>query len=118
MKMVFLNGSNYHLWKGKMKDIPYMKKLHLPIFSFVKLNFVFDDEWDFEHLYVCVFIRQYVEDNIYYHIANETRAKTLWDKIDSLYASKFENNKMFLLNSFISLKYKERAFILGHFSVF
>ncbi|CAJ2627704.1 unnamed protein product [Trifolium pratense] len=101
-----------------MKDLLFVKKLHLPVFSSAKPNSKSDEEWEFEHLQVCGFIRQYVEDNIYNHIANEKHAKTLWEKLESLYASKSGNNKLFLLNSFISLKYKEGTSISDHLSEF
>ena len=32
-KMVCLNDTNYHLWKGKMKDMLFVKKLYLPVFA-------------------------------------------------------------------------------------
>jgi len=54
-KMVALNGSNYHLWKGKMKDL-FVKKLHLPVFATQKSNSMFNEEWNFEHQQVCGFI--------------------------------------------------------------
>ncbi|CAJ2679244.1 unnamed protein product [Trifolium pratense] len=54
MKMVLLNGSNYHLWKGKMKDLLFVKKLHLPVFSSAKPNSKSDEEWEFEHLQVSI----------------------------------------------------------------
>ena len=44
MKMVLLNGSNYHLWKGKMKDLLFVKKLHLTIFSFAMPDSLSDEE--------------------------------------------------------------------------
>jgi len=53
--MVALNGSNYHLWKGKMKDL-FVKKLHLPVFATQKSNSMFNEEWNFEHQQVCGFI--------------------------------------------------------------
>ncbi|RDX78655.1 hypothetical protein CR513_41040, partial [Mucuna pruriens] len=31
-RMVSLNGTNYHLWKRKMKDLLFVKKMHLPVF--------------------------------------------------------------------------------------
>ncbi|RDX68494.1 hypothetical protein CR513_52511, partial [Mucuna pruriens] len=31
-RVVSLNNTNYHLWKGKMKDLLFVKKMHLPIF--------------------------------------------------------------------------------------
>jgi len=32
-KMVCLNDTNCHLYKGKMKDLLFVKKLHLPVFA-------------------------------------------------------------------------------------
>jgi len=32
-KMVYLNETNYHLWKGKMKDLLFVMKLHLLVFA-------------------------------------------------------------------------------------
>lgn len=42
--MVALNGSNYHLSKGKIKDLLFVKKLHLPIFVTQKPNYIFNEE--------------------------------------------------------------------------
>ncbi|RDX88623.1 hypothetical protein CR513_29761, partial [Mucuna pruriens] len=32
-KMMSLNNTNYHLWKGKMKDLLFVKKIHLLVFT-------------------------------------------------------------------------------------
>ncbi|RDX61441.1 hypothetical protein CR513_60332, partial [Mucuna pruriens] len=32
-RMVSLNDTNYHLWKGKMKDLLFVKKMHLHVFA-------------------------------------------------------------------------------------
>jgi len=57
IKMIALNDAYYHLWNGKMKYLLFVKKLHLPVFATKKLNFIFDEEWDFEHQQLCGFIR-------------------------------------------------------------
>jgi len=77
-----------------------------------------EEEWDFEHQQVCGFILQYVEDNVYNHIANKTHARTLWEKIESLYAFKFGNNKLYLLNYLMNLRYKENSSISYHLNEF
>ena len=41
-KMVCLNGSNYHTWKGKMKDLLFVKKVHIHVFVSNKLESVND----------------------------------------------------------------------------
>ena len=117
-KMVCLNDTNYHLWKGKMKDLLFVKKLHLPVFATEKPKDKTDEDWKFEHQQVCGFIRQYVEDNVYNHIANEEDAKSLWKKIETLYASSTGNNKLYLLNSLMNLKYKEGISISDHLNDF
>lgn len=117
-RMICLNGTNYHLWKGKMKDLLFVKNLHLPVFATEKPESKTDEDWSFEHQQVCGFIRQYVEDNVYNHIANEEHARSLWKKIESLYASKSGNNKLYLLNSLMNLRYKEGTSISDHLNDF
>ena len=67
---------------------------------------------------ICGYIRQWVDDNVLNHIANDTHAKTLWDKIETLYASKSGNNKLFLLKQAMNLRYKEGTSISDHLSEF
>ena len=117
-RKISMKGSNYHLWKGKMKDLLFVRNMHLPAFATKKPGSKSDEEWAFEHQQVCGFIRQYVDDNVYNHIANETEGKTLWEKIESLYASKSGNNKLYLLNSMMNLRYKEGTSISDHLNGF
>lgn len=35
-KMVNLNGTNYHIWRNKMKDLLFVMKLHLLVFATTK----------------------------------------------------------------------------------
>ncbi|RDX72306.1 F-box protein CPR30, partial [Mucuna pruriens] len=51
-------------------------------------------------------------------INSEIHARTLWEKIESLYVSKCGNNKLFLLNYIVSLKFKERTSLLDHLNEF
>ncbi|RDX93850.1 hypothetical protein CR513_23834, partial [Mucuna pruriens] len=97
-RMMSLNDTNYHLCKGKMKDLLFGKKMHLPIFAAQKPESMSDEEWDFE--------------------SQQIDAKTLWEKIESLYASKCGNNKLFLLNSIVSLKFKEGTSLSDHLNEF
>ncbi|RDX82495.1 hypothetical protein CR513_36704, partial [Mucuna pruriens] len=64
------------------------QKMHLPVFDAQNPEFMSNEEWDFEHQQVCGFIQLSMDDNVYNHIACEIHAMTLWEKIESLYASK------------------------------
>ncbi|KAF3657853.1 hypothetical protein FXO37_14702 [Capsicum annuum] len=46
-------------------------------------------------------------DNVRNHIMNETYARSLRDKLETLYASKTGNNKLFLLKKLMNIRYKE-----------
>ena len=113
-KMVCLNGLNYQKWRVKMKDLLFVKKMHLLVFATEKPDGVSDVDWDFEHQQVCGFIRQWIEDNGLNHIINDTHARTLWEKLEKLYASKTGNNKLFLLKQIMNLRYKEGCPISNH----
>jgi len=55
-----------------------------------------NEGWTFEHEMFCGFIRQWVDDNFLNHIANDSHAKTLWDKLETLYASKSGTTNYFV----------------------
>ncbi|VFQ73301.1 unnamed protein product [Cuscuta campestris] len=67
---------------------------------------------------VCGFIRQWVDDNVLNHIYNESHARSLWDKLESLYASKTGNNKLYLLRQAMNLRFKEGSSISDHLNEF
>ena len=69
------------------KDLLFVKKIHLSVFSAHKPENVIDENWEFEHQQVCVYIRQWVEYNVRNNIVNEIHARTLWEKLETFYAS-------------------------------
>ncbi|RDX91303.1 hypothetical protein CR513_26737, partial [Mucuna pruriens] len=64
------------------------------------------------------FYPTFVDDNVYNYIASEIYVRTLWKKIESLYATKCGNNKFFLLNFIVSLKFKEGTSLSDHLNDF
>lgn len=106
-KMVYLNGTNYHIWRNKMKDLLFVKKLHLLMFDTEKSKSKSDELWEFEHEHACIYIRQFIDHDVYNHICNETHARTLWNKLELTFASMTDNNELFLLKKMIQLKYRQ-----------
>ena len=117
-KMVCLNGINYNIWKSKMKDLLFVKKMHLPVFSAHKPEIVTDENLEFENQQVCEYIRQRIEDNVHNYIVNATHARILCEKLETLYASKTVNNKLFLLKKLMTFNFKEKSSILYHINDF
>lgn len=66
----------------------------------------------------CGFIRQWVDDNVLNYICYESDARTMWDKLRSLIASKIGNNKFILPKQAMNLRYKEGYSISDHLSEF
>lgn len=70
------------------------------------------------HRQVCGYIRQWVDDNVLNHISGETHARTLWNKLEQLYARKTGNNKLFLIKQMMRLKYNDGSSITDHLNAF
>ncbi|KAK2382824.1 zinc knuckle (CCHC-type) family protein [Trifolium repens] len=117
-RMVTLNGSNYALWKSKMEDLLYVKNFHEPVFATEKPDNKTDDQWTLLHRQVCGYIRQWVDDNVLNHTSGEKHAKSLWDKLEQLYAKKTGNNKMYLIKKMLSLKLQEGTSCADHLNTF
>ncbi|CAH1430673.1 unnamed protein product [Lactuca virosa] len=117
-RIVNLNGSNYQVWRGKMEDLLYVKDYYMPVFNTEKREDKTDAEWNILHRKVCGYIRQWVDDNVLNHISVETHARTLWNKLEKLYARKTGNNKLFLIKQLIGLKYHDGNPISDHLNSF
>jgi len=87
--------------------------MNLCLFA-AKLTCKTDDEWSLLHRQVCGYICQWVDDNVLNHISGENNAKSLWDKLEQLYAKKTGNNKMFLIKKMLGLKLQEGTLCADH----
>ena len=101
-----------------MEDLLYVKNFHRPVFGTEKSNDKSDDDWTLLHRQVCGYIRQWVDDNVLNHIIGETHARTLWIKLEQLYARKTGNNKMFLIKQLLALKYTDGTSMTDHLNNF
>ncbi|GJV87895.1 putative RNA-directed DNA polymerase [Tanacetum coccineum] len=70
-----------------------------------------------EKLKVCGILAM-VDDNVLNHICEETHARTLWNKLEQLYARKTGNNKLFLIKQMMRLKYTDGSPITDHLNAF
>ncbi|PHT52789.1 hypothetical protein CQW23_07251 [Capsicum baccatum] len=75
-------------------------------------------EWNLLHRQVCSFIRKWVDDNVLNHISGKTHARSLWEHLESLYARKTKNNRMFLIKQMLGLKYHDGSLMTDHLNNF
>lgn len=70
------------------------------------------------HRRVCEYIRHWVDDNVLNYIDGETHARTLWQKLEELYARKTKKNKMFLVKQLMYLRYQDGTPLTNHLNTF
>ncbi|PWA43159.1 TRAF-like protein [Artemisia annua] len=117
-RMICLNGCNYKLWKRKMEDLLYVNRLHQPVFCSEKPESQNEEEWNFLHHQVCAYIRQWVDDTVLNHVSEEVNARTLWNKLEQLYAQKTCNDKLFLIKQLMGLRYCDGTAMSDHLIAF
>ena len=59
-----------------------------------------------------------VDDNVLNHVSEEKHARSLWNKLEQLYARKTSNKKLFLIKKMINLKYQDGTPMKDHFNTF
>ncbi|PWA57053.1 hypothetical protein CTI12_AA412920 [Artemisia annua] len=117
-RMVYLNGSNYKIWKCKMEDLLYVNGLHQPVFCSQKHERQTEAEWNLLHRQVCAYIRQWVDDTVLNRVSEEVNARTLWNKLEQLYARKMCTNKLSLIKKLMGLRYRDGTAMSEHLMVF
>ena len=63
-------------------------------------------------------IRQWINDNIFYHVAIKTNAYCLWKKLESLYEQKTAQSKAFIIQDLVNIKYREKNLVANDLSRF
>ncbi len=59
-----------------------------------------------------------MDDNVLNHICDVEDARSLWQKLEELFARKEGVNKMLLIKKLMHLRYKERSRIADHVNDF
>ncbi|KAL6199530.1 hypothetical protein ACLB2K_029314 [Fragaria x ananassa] len=52
-------------------------------------------------------IREWMDDSVLHHVANETDAHELWTKLESLFEKKIAAMKAFSIKELVNMKYHE-----------
>jgi hypothetical protein len=117
--MVKLTASNYSIWKTRMEDILYCKDLFDPIeMEGVKPISTTNEDWNKMNRKAVGYIRQWIDQSVFHHVAKEVDAYSLWQKLESLYERKTAQNKAFVIRRLVNLKYKDGHSVTEHLSNF
>jgi hypothetical protein len=116
--MVCLNSSNYSVWKTKMEEILYVKDLYEPILNETRPSGRVDSEWKNWNRKAVGTIRQFVDNSVLQHIANDTNAYELWKKLEAMYERKNALSKASLMRKLVKLEYHDGDSIGVHLNDF
>ena len=82
--MIVLNSQNYSDWKIKMEDLLIVKYLHEPIENEDMPRGVIESQWKTLNRNAVATIRQCVNISVVQHVASDTNAYELWQKLSAL----------------------------------
>ena len=116
--MFKLNASNFSIWKPRMEDMLYCKDLFDPIDGDEAQGDKEDKDWERMNRKTVGFIRQWIDDSVFHHVAQETKADALWKKLQDLYERRTPQNKALLVKRLVNLRYKEGSSMSEHLSEF
>ncbi|PKI54960.1 hypothetical protein CRG98_024632 [Punica granatum] len=98
-----------------MEDLLFCRDLYNPIEGdSAKPKYKDDKAWERVNWKTIGLIWQWINNSIYHHVAQETNAKALWDKLANLYARKTPQNKSFLVKKLVHLYYQDRGDMVVH----
>ena len=110
--MIKIDSSNYSLWKPMMEDILYCKDLYEPIVKDKIPTGVTEEEWRVLNRKTVGMIRLYINHNIFHHVANDTSAYEMWQKLESMYERKTAMNKASVIKRLAKLEYQDGSSVI------
>jgi hypothetical protein len=105
--MMVLNSQNYANWKIKMEDLLIVKDLYEPIDKSEIPKGVLESDWKLLNRKAMATILQCVDVSVLQHVANDTNAHEMWQKLSGLYERKNALNRTSLMRKIVNLKYRD-----------
>lgn len=117
--MIKLNNSNWATWKPRMEDFLYSENLHLPIEGDkARPKGLSDENWYIMNRKAIANVRQCLYDSVFIHVAQETNARQLWLKLESLFGKKTIAKKFSLIKRLKGMKCEKGTSVSEHLSDF
>ena len=112
------NGQSFELWKLKMEDLLVDKDQWIVVDSGTKPMAMLDEDRKKLDQKAKSTIRLCVSDSVLLNVSGEATAKTLWEKLGTLYQSKSLVNKLFLRKRLYNLRMKDGDSVTEHLNAF
>ena len=117
--MIKLTATNYSIWKSRMEDLLCCLDYEDTLLGDEgKPKEMADTDWTKLNRKAVGKIRQWVDNSVYQHVANETNASVVWKTLQELYENKNAQNKAFLFRKLMYLRYKDGTPVSDHLNTF
>ena len=117
--MFKLTGSNYPVWKSKMRDMLVVKDLWLPVqFGNKRPDKIDAKTWEVMHMKTTAYIRCFIDMSLYNNFNEENKANELWEKIGTMLENKNVVNWISVFRKIVSLRYQDSASMAEHMNAF
>ena len=114
-----LTGSNYPMWKSKMRDKLICKDLWLPVLHGTREPENIDAlTWEATHIKTKTYIRCFINMSLYNNFGDETKSNELQRKIGSMFQNKNALNRDFVFRKLVRLRYQDGSSMLEHLNTF
>ena len=112
------NSQNFELWKLKMEDLLVDREQWIVVDPGTKLTATSQDDWDKLERKASSTIRLCLSDSVLLNVSGEDSALKLWEKVGSLYQSKYLVNKLFLQKKLFQLRMDENDTVTEKMNVY
>ena len=116
--MFKLTGSNYSVWKSKMRDMLMCKDLWLPVqYDETKTDKIDASTWEVIHMKAATYIRCFIDMSLYNNFNEENKADILWEKIGTMFENKDDVNRVSVFRKIVSLRHQDGSSMAEHINV-
>jgi hypothetical protein len=112
------NGQNFELWKLKMEDLLVDREQWTTVCPGTQPTCMSTKEWEKLERRERSTIQLCLADSVLLNVSGEYSSKKLWDKLGSLYQSKYLVNKLFLRNKLYLLRMSDGSSVTEHLNAF
>jgi hypothetical protein len=112
------NGQNFELWKIKMEYLLVDREQWTMVCPGTQLTGMSMEEWEKLKRRERSMIHLCLADLVLLNVSGEDLAKKLWDKMGSLYQSKYLVNKLFLRKKLYLLRMSDGSSVTENLNAF
>ena len=117
--MFKLTGSNYSVWKSKMRDMLMCKDLWLPVqYDETKTDKIDASTWEVIHMKAATYIRCFIDMSLYNNFDEKNKANALWEKICIMLENKNVVDRVSVFRKIVRLPYQDDSSMAEHINAF